>query len=200
MLFILTGAALIGGGATAWAQKDAATNSAPAAITGTDEKSFRLIVERNIFNQNRSARSNSRSRSDDGERSRTSKADTFSLVGTMIYEKGNVAFFVGSNSDYQKPLKPGDTLAGYKVEAVEPNLVTLEKDGKQVELKVGMQMKRQNGGEWKISDEAPVYSASSSSSSGTSSSSGGGSPGAGSSDDEEILKRLMEKRAKELDK
>ncbi|HKI71490.1 MAG TPA: hypothetical protein VKA81_03870, partial [Verrucomicrobiae bacterium] len=77
MTFLL----LVAAGSTGRAQS---TNS-PARV---DYQTFRLISERNIFDPNRSSRSGGVSRS------RPTIAESFALVGTLSYEKGNVAFFV----------------------------------------------------------------------------------------------------------
>src|SRR4030095_1989792 len=65
--------------------------SAEASETNTvhrsDYASFKIIHERNIFNANRSRR-----REGPGERTRPAKVETFSLVGTMSYAKGDFAF------------------------------------------------------------------------------------------------------------
>ncbi|MGV3772917.1 MAG: hypothetical protein ACO1QB_08450 [Verrucomicrobiales bacterium] len=177
------------------------TNTVPTGATGFDERSFRIISERNIFNQSRSSRSSRNNNPNpESERPRPVQVDSFSLVGTMVYDKGPVAFMVGSNSDFQKPIKPGDEIGGFKVLAVAPNLVTLAKEDQKVEMRIGMQMRRQDAGEWKLLEEVAQYSSSStdqssSSEGGESSSSGGSSP-----EEDEIMKRLMEKRAKELNK
>src|SRR2546425_1235805 len=50
-----------------------------------DYSSFRIVSERNIFNPNRSSRSNRNTRTDSERRV---KIESFALVGTMSYEKG----------------------------------------------------------------------------------------------------------------
>ena len=74
-----------------------------------DYLAFRIIAERNIFNQNRSRGSDS-----NGSRYRQDRrvrADAFALRGTMSYEKGRFAFFDGTSSDYRKAVQADDTIA-----------------------------------------------------------------------------------------
>jgi hypothetical protein len=108
----------------------------------TDFPSFKVIAERNIFNANRSR-----------GRSGTEKpriVDSLSLLGTMSYERGQFAFFDGSKPEYKKTLKPDATIAGYKIAEIAPNGVKLEAEGKQIDLPVGSQMRREEEGEWEI--------------------------------------------------
>ncbi len=99
----------------------------------------------------------------DRPRSRPNRTESFALVGVMSYDKGPFAFFEGSRSDYQKVLKQDDSIAGFKVAAIEPAAVKLSSPTNEIELHVGMQMRREDEGEWKMSQkpenlEAPVRS------------------------------------------
>ena len=161
------------------------------SVAPLDLQSFRLIWERNIFNPNRSpGRDNSRIASsprDSG--SRPGRTESFALVGTMSYEKGSFAFFESSSYQYQKVLETSNTIAGYTIAAITPTHVKLEStNGQAIELPVGMQMKKEDEGEWSVSERPPSaagYGRSSVSTSGS---------GAEAS---EVLKRLMQKRAQE---
>jgi hypothetical protein len=120
-----------------------ATNAPPA---GVDYSSFRIISDRNIFNPHRYART---LRSATTTR-RTVRVDEFSLVGTMTYEKGTFAFFDSGNSDLKKSVEAGDKIANYTVKRITPHAVTLDDAGKELEMKVGSQMRRENGGKWEL--------------------------------------------------
>lgn len=171
------------------------------ASRSPDYAVFRVVVERNIFNASRSGRPVSRER----ETRRPTRVETFGLVGTMEYDQGPLAFFDGSSSDYRKALRPGGSVAGYRLEDVRADAVTLRQASNTFELRLGAQMRREDDGEWKASGQFDAAAAGSSSggssSSGRSSSSGGDSGGDSSSggggDVSDILKRLMEKREKE---
>jgi hypothetical protein len=195
------------------------TASAPprveSAAQGPDESAFRIIAERNIFDANRSGgtvRLSSR---------RPSVVDSFTLVGTMAYDKGAFAFFEGSRSDFTKVLKPAGIIAGHKLVDVYANSVKLDVDGKEIELPVGSQMRREDEGMWQVADaQGGDYSAAPSgngdsssrysrsdrgrdyprSRRGESSESRNASPALTSSpnvNQDEVLKRLMQRREQE---
>ena len=151
-----------------------------------DFQAFKILTERNIFDPNRS--------SDSGRPSEPKKAarvESFALVGTLSYEKGTFAFFDGSGSAYRKALKNGDTIAGYRVAEIAADHVKLEADGKKVELSVGVQMKKQDEGEWQLAGRAESLVASATASSAKTENSSGG-------EESDVLKKLMQKREQEL--
>jgi hypothetical protein len=184
--------------------KDGSTNKAPE-IPKTDYAYFKVVNDRNIFNPARQP--NRPDRPASREVKKVPKVDAFSLVGTLRYEKGDMAFFDGSNSDYRKAYKAGDSIAGFKVLSVSDAAVRIEAKGKVNELKIGSQMRREDEGEWEFASgpyaggitssggSGSGDSASSSGSSGASTASSGSGSG-GSAD--EILKRLLQKREQEM--
>ena len=172
-----------------------------AALAQTvDSADFRIISQRNIFNLNRVP-----PRSDRAPVQAPAFVDAFSLVGTMTYEKGDVAFFDGTRPEYQKALQPTNTIGGYKLVAVLPSSVRLETHGVQFEMKIGMQLRRDEKTAHLYADglgatnydsatNAPTTAVSTlPAASTTSAPSGGATPEAS-----EILKRLMQKREQEL--
>jgi hypothetical protein len=188
--------------------KSGGTNSAPE-IPKTDYAYFKVVNDRNIFNPGRQP--NRPDRPSSREVKRTPKVDAFSLVGTLRYEKGDMAFFDGSSSDYRKAHKAGDTIAGYKVLSISDSTVRIEAQGKVTQLKIGSQMRREDDGEWMFAEGPYAGGITGSSGSGGSTSSGSGesstgsasastgssgSGGGGSAD--EILKRLLQKREQEM--
>jgi uncharacterized membrane protein YgcG len=189
--------------------RDAARPVAPApaaaAATGTKTnvpltnlEAFKLIADRNIFNQSRSPRVSSALRSSEtNEVRRVPRVEVFALVGTMSFEKGDFAFFDSGNSQYRKTLKAGDEIAGFKLTEVKTTHATLVQGETKTELKVGQQLRREDDGPWQVSASTGSFASSGGGSSSTSSSgSSGGSSSAGGSASE-ILKRLMEQRARE---
>jgi hypothetical protein len=205
-LIVLTAvAALLLGAVTACAQTSSSDNPAPAASskpktsskpsgkpsgrgapapiseaapTGTFDD-FKAIPDRNIFNTRRYAVRQNDAPPPPPRRERV--VESFSLLGTLDYEKGGVAFFEGSSASMKKSAKVDDTIGGCKITAIEPSRVMLEAGGKPVELLVGYMMRREDEGEWKTREaERPVdfsFGSSSSSSFGSSSSSPFGSGG-----------------------
>jgi hypothetical protein len=169
--------------ATALAGRAQSTNS----VAQQDYPSFKIITERNIFDPNRSSRSSRRT-----DAARPAR-ESFALVGTMSYENGTFAFFDGSGSSYRKAVKTGDTIAGYKVVDISADRVKLEATGQQVELNVGVQMRKQDEGEWQLAGRAESYSTSSPATAATEKTN---TASGGEVDD--VLKKLMQKREQEL--
>src|SRR5262249_8652181 len=123
-----------------------------------DYSSFQIINERNVFNPHRSARSAPRERTSRSARPRTT--DSFALVGTMNYsEKGPLAFFEGSSSDYRKVLKPNEKIADFTVAEIAQSHVKLSSPTNQLELRVGMQLQHDESGVWNISERSETASA-----------------------------------------
>ncbi len=174
--------------------------SAPveAAKDVTSFEEFKIITQRNIFDPNRRIPGRP-GRTED--KPKPTRIDYLNLVGAMSYEKGRFAFFDGSSSEYRKSVKPGDSIAGYKIAEVTQNKVTLQSGDKKIELPVGGQLKREDEGEWRVNNSLESFasshgSTSSPGSSSTSSSTTGNKP---SSSDEpsDALKRLLERRRNE---
>ena len=164
-----------------------------ASAQKVDESAYTMIAERNIFNANRvgAVRLNTRGR--------PRLVETFTLVGTMAYEKGVFAFFEGSTSELSKVLKTNSVIAGYKLAEIYSDSVKLEADGKQIELPIGSQMRREDAGTWKMA-EAPASSGASETASAVARVGGSVAPASTTSvpaNQSEILKRLMERREKE---
>ncbi len=196
-------------------------SAAPRAVPRFDESAFRVVAERNIFNANRSGGQVR------GPSRRPSSVEYFSLVGTMDYEKGTFAFFDGSSSQLTKVMKTDDIIAGHKLVSISPTGVKLLADGKECELPVGSQMRREDEGAWHVSEARAGLSASSNGNGDSSNRSSRSDRGESSSrsrrddssarrnensessnrstsstptpsaNEDEVLKRLMERREKE---
>jgi hypothetical protein len=179
----------------------AETNSGPEVL---DLDSFKLVSQRNIFNPNRSPRRSSTTTY------RAPRVDSFTLVGTLSYEKGKFAIFEGSSSEFRRTLKPADSIAGYQIKEIGPDSIVLgAASNKVINLPVGNQMKRPEGGLWTLAGRAePSVDSDSTASSasaapasadaGVSTSTRAAGPGphdAGAETD--IIKRLMLKRQSE---
>jgi hypothetical protein len=113
----------------------------------------------------------------------------------MAYEKGWFAFFDGTSSDFRKVLQPTDTIAGYKVADIRADYVKLAGDGREVELRVGMQMKRHDEGEWQAGERTESFESTNASASATTK-----PEPAEAGEQSEVLKRLLQKREQELQK
>jgi hypothetical protein len=165
-----------------------------------------FITDRNIFDPNRVPHSphSTPTRTRTKTRTRSAGAPFVALVGTMSYEKGQFAFFNANDSDMKKIIAAGDEIAGYTVKKISASAVTLtDKNKKEITMKIGDQM-HQDGSVWKLNDDSsasapanePTTATEADSSSTSTSEAPAAAPSAnlGSND---ILKKLMEKRAKE---
>jgi hypothetical protein len=175
-----------------------ATAPAKTNLPPTNLEAFKLIADRNIFNQSRSPRISSASRgSETNEVRRAPRIDAFALVGTMSFEKGDFAFFDSGNTQYRKTLKPGDEIAGYHIKEVQPNHVALVQGDAVTELKIGQQLRREDDGPWQVTAHSGSFAGASSGATSSSSSTSGGTGSSGGGSASDILKRLMEQRARE---
>ena len=117
-----------------------------SSAQGSDETAFHVITEQNIFNANRSG----------GKvvlpSQRPARIEYFTLVGTMAYEKGVFAFFEGSNAEFTKVLKANAVIAGHKLMDIYASSVKIEADGKEIELPLGSQMRREDEGTWHLAE------------------------------------------------
>lgn len=116
---------------------------APTASFST----FQNIPDRNIFNARRAP---GRTTEEPPPTRRERTIETFSLLGTLNYEKGPVAFFEGSSASHPKSAKVEQSIGGCKITGIEQNVVRLEANGQPVELRVGYQMRREDDGPWRM--------------------------------------------------
>lgn len=159
--------------------------------SGPSFNSFRIITQRNIFDPNRFADTGNNRQ----PTNRPRPVDAFGLVGTMRYSKGQFAFFDGTGPNYRKVLEPGGSVAGYTVKDITQTNVTLVANGTNYDMKVGAQMRKEEGSGWKLSDvEEPVALAADSSSNATDASAPTASP---ELENNPVLKRLMQLKQQE---
>jgi len=153
-----------------------------------DYQAFKIITERNIFDPNRSSPSGGRK-----ESRRPTRVESFALVGTLSYQKGSFAFFDGSGPSYRQALKCGDTIAGYKIAEISADRVRLAGTRQQLELGVGMQMKKEDEGEWQMAGRTESFAGSL-----PATAADDKTVSAGGGEESDVLKKLMQKREQEL--
>jgi hypothetical protein len=108
-----------------------------------------VISDRNIFNPNRYARDSGRPR----ESSRpASRVESFTLVGLMEYEKGVFAFFDGTSANYRKTLEAEGAISEFKITDITRQQVKLHSGTNEFTLRVGMQVRREDGGDWFLTE------------------------------------------------
>ena len=169
------------------------TNATPATPDPRDFSAFKLIADRNIFNPNRTPGSGRAGFRPPVENRPTARAELITLVGIMAYDKGLFAFFDGTSASQRKVLRQSDTIAGYTITNVAPGLIKLVANGKGVDMRPGMQLRREDDGRWTLVARTELAVSQPTSSSLD-------SDAAADGDDAEVLKKMMQKREQELSK
>lgn len=168
------------------------TNAPPKLPPPPDFSSFRIVNDRNIFNASRSGQQRRT------ERRRPNRVDSFSLVGIIEYEKGRFAFFDGSSPEYRKTVKQKGTIANHTVLEIAPDRVKLAYGTNKVtELRVGMQVRREEEGEWILGDFGESYAGSGQDAAAPSSGVSGKSEPGQAAEFDDVVRKLMEQREKE---
>jgi hypothetical protein len=166
-----------------------------------DYSAFKVIVDRNIFDPNRFPR-----RAGESIVRRPPKTvDSLTLVGTMSYDKGTFAFFDGTSAEYKKALKLTDAIAGYKLTNIAPDRVRLASGTNELELHVGMQLRREEEGPWLLASQSTTYAAPPASTSTNTAAAASapataavtGSDAVAGGSESDIIKKLMQRREKE---
>ena len=159
----------------------------PATAAAAQFEPYRLIVDRNIFNPNRTGRTRST------DEVAAPKVDQIALVGTMESEQGRVAFFDSADPAHQKIVRVGEELAGYTVKEISPQGVQLAKGEATTALRVNQQLRRVAGSDWRVSARDPFRAEPARTSDSTTS-----ATPAVPANASDVLRRLMEQRQKQL--
>lgn len=122
-----------------------------------------------------------------------SRGRTLALTGTMVADGKALAFFGGSAAEGSRVISVGNSVANYKVTAIAATQVSLEHEGKVVTLDVGRQISFDNGSSGPAAPGPIVEAAPEAPADTTGAPSVPGVAG----DKAEILRRMMERRAKE---
>ena len=171
-------------------------------VAGFD--AFRLMRTKNMFDPNRRpARTETASAQRPGAPVRQNRSSSLTLTGTMVTEGKTLAFFAGTRADYSKVLSVGDTIADCKITAIKPTEVEMERGGKPGALAVGHQLQIE-GVPSDVTAEEPAAAASASGAPPADSTAAAPTPGpsapAASNDKNDVLRRMMERREKEMNK
>ncbi len=188
---ILTAALLLSGLPAGAAEK----------VAGYD--SFKLIRTRNMFDPNRKpVRVDSTART----AARPNRNSSLTLTGTMATEGKALAFFDGTRADYRKVLTVGESIADGKITAIKATQIELERAGKPVVLAVGQQLQIDGA----PSDVAPEEPAVATPTEGSATPADPAAPVAtatapasappNANEPNEVLRRMMERRQKEMSK
>jgi hypothetical protein len=164
-----------------------------AAAPANSFEAFGLVVERNIFNPNRTGRSAS------APEAKPVRVDEIALVGTMMSDEGLRAFFESADSRFRKTVRVGDSIAEFKVARISSSGVDLAQGDTALALLVAQRLRRVEGGAWTV-DTSGTEAAQ-----GTGLTAGRravepGAPAEIPADASDVLKRLMKKREKQLNR
>jgi len=173
-------------------QTNAATQGDNAPVR-PPYSAFQPIARNNIFDPNRRP---NRVRDDTRIKPPTLSTESFALVGIMSYDKGTFAFFDGTSSGYRKTLKRDDSIAGYKVAHIATDAVKLAAGTNQVELRVGMRMRREGEGAWAAAEQSEAFTGDSAPATAAPASSGQTQAATGGPNND-VLERLRKKREQE---
>ncbi|MEA3211989.1 MAG: hypothetical protein QOE70_5046 [Chthoniobacter sp.] len=177
------------------------TAPSPPAKKGSSFDDFHLVRTRNIFDPNR------RSTRTDAPppRASTSPVQTrpnfLALTGTMVSEGRTLAFFSGSRTDYSKIISVGESVADFKVIRITPIQVELQRGDKASVLAVGNQIALEGSSPVPVStttSAAPPEGAPAAPDAPAGATAASAPPP--TNDKTEILRRLMERRQKEISK
>jgi hypothetical protein len=130
-------------------QATAQTGSGPAR---NDTASFDIIETRNIFDTTRLPKRVVRERTTVTPPTPRAapQVEYITCVGTMKYEKSLLAFFEGSRSAYSTVGKVSNSVANFKIAAIEPEYVRLVTSSNDFYVPVGSQLRQEGSGPWRV--------------------------------------------------
>ncbi len=179
---------------------------------------FQVITDRNIFDPNRIPVS--RRQGSDSDENQGDSAEGANLRGVWITNLESLAFIDSNRAEYSGTPAKGAALGGWKLADIQIDKVILEKDGRRLDWPVGQRIERDGAGNWTLAGAAPSASgarsgrragsgASRGNSSGATSSAASESssskpaanaPAPSGSGAEELLKKMRERRQREMSK
>ena len=162
-------------------------------------EAFRLMRTKNMFDPNRRP---ARTETASGRTTapvRENKSSTLSLTGTMVTEGKTLAFFSGTRGDYSKVLSVGGTVADCKITAIKATEVEMERGGKPGTLAVGHQLQI-DGAPSDVPAAEPAAAVPAPGAPPADPAAPGAAAPAASNDKSDVLRRMMERREKEMTK
>jgi hypothetical protein len=181
--------------------KEEPPGSAPApesAGKSTGYDAFKNVRGKNIFDPTRRGTRIETSSTARASTS-TSRSRSLALTGTMVTAGQALAFFGGSAAEGSRVISVGNSVASYKLTAITPTQVSLEHEGKAITLEVGRQISFE-GEPGAPGDPAPTGPVVETAHEPAAETTGAPSVPGVAGDKAEILRRMMERRAKEVGK
>ena len=172
-----------------------------AADTPKGFDAFRLVKTRNIFDPDRrAARVETPSQRPGPPPART---NSILVTGTMVTDGKALVFFSGSVPEYNKVVPVGGSIADFKVKEISSAQVELERAGKQIIVGVGKQVPLE-GSTAAIAPPAPagvaIDAAPTDAPPDAPAPAENKPAGPGADEPNEVLRRMMERRQKEMSK
>ena len=171
-------------------------------VAGFD--AFRLMRTKNMFDPNRRPARTETASARTTAPVRENKSSTLTLTGTMVTEGKILAFFGGTRADYSKVLSVGGTIADCKITAIKATEVEMERGGKPGTLAVGHQLQIDGAPSDVPAAEttaaAPAAPGAPPADSAAPATVGPTAGPAPSNDKNDVLRRMMERREKEMNK
>lgn len=167
-----------------------------AQIVADPEDAVAFLLSRNIFDPNRSPIREK----EPAPRLRPvvtpPRVRTLVLTGSLVYPDKTLAFFSGSEPAYNRVIGPDETVGPWTVRRISTTRVELADGDEQVTLSVGRQLTQRGEEPWAVAVRSAPPRIAGSGATSTALEPDGSSPAADEPSD--IMKRLMERRQKEL--
>jgi type II secretory pathway component PulC len=176
------------------------SGTAKSQATPTGYQAFSAMRLRNIFDPNRKP-----IRTEPNAPVSPSKARAaLTLTGTLVTEKTALAFFAGAGGEPGKVLGIAQAIGEFKITSIAPGQVGLEREGQPLVLSVGKSLPLEGGSETPAAlENAPVVGVPETPSPAPQPPPSAPSPTSNTDanpDRSEILRRMMERRQKEMSK
>ena len=170
-------------------------------VAGFD--AFRLMRTKNMFDPNRRPARTETASAQRPAPARENKSSSLTLTGTMVTEGKTLAFFTGTRADYSKVLSVGGTIADCKITAIKPTEVEMERGGKPGALAVGHHLQIEGAPSDVPAEEPAAATPAPGAPPADPAAPAPAGPTTGpapSNDKSDVLRRMMERREKEMTK
>ena len=111
------------------------STTAQVAATAQGYNAFHLVRTRNIFEPDRQGPP--RTEEQPRPQATTTRSNFIVLTGTMVTSSRTLAFFTGSRPEYARVIPVGEKIADFTLTSITPAQVELEHAGKQIAVAVG---------------------------------------------------------------
>ena len=167
-----------------------------ASLAKPEYKDFKIILNRNIFDPDRRPKTVYTPVSTRKTKTRTK--ERIHLMGSLISDTRTISFWDGSGLEGSGELNVGENVAGYRICKILTDKVSLEKEGRRLEVPIDSSLVMNDAGDWEIgSADAEYFREEVSPDNTTEKKSSGDEQESGDMND--LLKKMMERRKREID-